>query len=207
MRTLIRCLDTLVRRACGVFEFSDDDDCVLRLQLKEAPHTLHLKDCAVEAGQPVLGLHLWNEHLPPLPPTGPDLAWASQMRRLFMRSLHTVARQMRLDPRLARVRAVGGASALFSPTERPGGVRLMQRLGFTVMPYRSPLGQFGEFWENFYSWWIMWTFNAVSLRHRRLIRLRRTEIWMSTQEFLERYGTDSAKNKRLLTAALGEPQV
>ncbi|UCC64000.1 MAG: hypothetical protein JSV36_02770 [Anaerolineae bacterium] len=99
---------------------------------------------------------------------------------------------MRHDPRLARVRAVGGASALFSPAERPGGVRLMQRLGFTVMPYHSPLGRFGEFWENFYSWWMMWTFNAVSLRYRRLIRLRRTEIWMSTQEFLDRYGTDSS---------------
>ncbi|UCC64001.1 MAG: hypothetical protein JSV36_02775 [Anaerolineae bacterium] len=78
MRTLIRCFDTLVRRACGVFEFSDDDGCVLRLQLKEAPHTLHLKDCAVEAGQPVLGLHLWNERLPPC--RQPALTWPGQAR-------------------------------------------------------------------------------------------------------------------------------
>lgn len=39
----------------------------------------------------------------------------------------------------------------------------------------------------------MWTFNAVSLRRRRLIRLRRAEIWISFDEFLRRYGGDSQR--------------
>lgn len=63
----------------------------------------------------------------------------------------------------------------------------MRRLGFMVLPYHSPLGRFGEFWENFYTWMIIWAFNAASLRHRHLHRLRRSEVWMSVDEFLRRY--------------------
>jgi len=194
MRALVRLLDALLRRAYGVFEFCDDEDCLLRLQVAKAPYTLHLDGRVVEAGETVLAIHLWNEHVPPIPSAGPDLAWASQMRRLFVESLRAVARRMAHDPRLAGVRAVGGATAVFPPAMHASGVRLMQRLGFTVAPYHRPLGRFGEFWENLYSWWIMWAFSAVSLRQRRLLRLQRSEIWMSVEDFLSRYGADRAQS-------------
>jgi hypothetical protein len=190
MRALVRHFDALLRWVYGVFEFCDDEDAILRLQVTRAPHALPLGGHAADAGEPVLALHLWNEHLPALPTAGPDLAWAARARRLLIWSLRAVARQMRHDPRLAGVRAVGGVTVLLSPAERPGGARLMQRLGFAVVPYYNPLGRFGEFWEDFYSWWIMWAFNAVSLRHRRLVHLRRVEVWMSAEEFLNRYGVN-----------------
>jgi YkoP domain len=188
MRALIRHFDAWLCRAYGVFEFSDDENCVLRLQVTRAPHTLHLNGQVVDAGASVLALHLWNEHIPPMPPAGTDLAWAALMKRLLIQSFRSVATQMRCDPRLASVRAVGGVMALLSPAEHPAGMYLMRRLGFTVMPYHSPLGHFGEFWENLYSWWIMWTFNAASLQHRQLVHLCRTEVWMLVEEFLSRYG-------------------
>ncbi len=195
MRALIRRLDALLRRACGVFEFCDNENCLLRLQITQASHTLHLDSQVVETGEPVLAIHLWNKHIPPLPPAGPDLAWATRTRRLFIRSLRAVASQMRHDPSLDGVRAVGGATALFAPGKRAGGAHLMQRLGFKVMPYHRPLGCFGEFWENFYSWWIAWTFNTASLRQRRLIHLHRSEVWMPAEEFLSRYGTNEPEKK------------
>jgi hypothetical protein len=188
MRAVIRRFDAFLRWAYGVFEFTDDADCVLRLQLTKAHRTLDLPGRIIHPGEPVLGLHLWNEHLPPLPRDGPDLAWAIRMQRIFVRSLHAVAEQMTRDVRLSAVRAVGGVTVLLSPAGHPGGVRLMERLGFAVVPYHSPLGRFGEFWENFYAWWIMWTFNAVSLRYRQLVHLQRLEVWMSADEFLSRYG-------------------
>jgi hypothetical protein len=188
MRALIRRFDAFLRWAYGVFEFTDDADCVLRLQLTRARHLVRLPGQVIHPGERVLGLHLWNEHLPPLPPDGPDLAWAIRMQRTFVQSLHAVAVRMTQDLRLSDVRAVGGVTGLLSPGVHPGGVRLMERLGFTVVPYRSPLGRFGEFWENFYSWWIIWTFNAVSLRHRQLVHLQRLEVWMSAGEFLDQYG-------------------
>ncbi len=199
MRALIRRFDALLSRAYGIFEFCDDGNCVLRLQIAETRRTLRFAGQEVCVGEPVLLLHLWNEHVPPLPQGGPDLAWAAQMRRLFIQSLRAVAVQMRQDPRLARVRAVGGSTTILSPDSHSGGRRFMQRLGFTVLPYHSPMGRFGEFWENFYAWWLMWTFNVASLRHRKLLYLHRTEIWMLADEFVSRYGpgeTTKASNNR-----------
>jgi len=193
MSALIRLFDRLLRYVLGVFEFCDDPDCLFRLRVTQAAHPVPLNGDEVPAGAPVLELHLWNEHIPPLPTAGPDAAWATHLRRLLIPSFRAVARQVRHDPRLAGVRAVSGTMAFLSPAEHPGGVHLMQRLGFTVMPHDSPLGRFGEFWENFYSWWIMWAFNAVSLRHRHLVRLHRTEVWMSADEFLSRYGVGKEK--------------
>jgi hypothetical protein len=105
-------------------------------------------------------------------------------------SYRAAARWLADQPRMADVRAVGGVTALIAPDGGGGSVRLMQRLGFEVLPYRNPLGRFGEFWENLYTWWLMWAYNAASLRHRRLLRLRRTEFWMSARAFLERYGRE-----------------
>jgi len=83
---------------------------------------------------------------------------------------------------------VGGATVLFAAGDASSGERLFQRLGFSTFPYRNPLGRFGEFWENLYTWALMWTFNAGSLKKRHLLQLQRTEVWMSTGEFLVRYG-------------------
>jgi hypothetical protein len=188
VRALIRRFDALLSQALGIFEFCDDGNCVLRLQITQSRRTLCFAGQEVRVGEPVLVLHLWNEHLPPIPQAGPDLAWAVRMRRLFIQSLRAAAVQMRRDPRLAEVRAVCGTTALLSPDSHSGGRRFMERLGFTIFPYRSPMGRFGEFWENFYAWWLMWTYNVASLRHRQLLHLRRAELWMPAEEFVSRYG-------------------
>jgi len=191
MRALIRRFDGLIRRASGVFEFCDRAECLLRLQVARAPHDLHLPGgTLVRAGDPVLMLHLWNEHVPPMGPAGPDLAWAARVYRMWLHSLRAVAHWLADEPGLADMRAVGGMTVLITPGDRGSGLRLMRHLGFDVIPYRSPLGRFGEFWENFYAWWLMWAFNAASLRRRRLLHLRRAEVWISVSELLGRYGSN-----------------
>ena len=188
MRTLIRWFDVLFRRAGGVFEFCDEADCLLRLQVARAPHDLYLSDgTEVRAGDPVLMLHLWNEHIPPPGPSGPDLAWAAKIYRMFLRSLHAAAQWLADEAHPTNVRAIGGATVLIAPGDDGSGLRLMRHLGFDVFPYQTPLGRCGEFWENLYAWWLMWAFNAASLHHRRLLHLRRAEVWISADEFLRRY--------------------
>lgn len=184
MRTLIRYFDRLLRHLLGVIEFCDDPEGLLRIKLTTAAHDIPLPDHTVPAGTPVIELHLWNEHVPPLPPAGPDLAWAAHSRRMLISSLRSLARLLEIDARLAGAQAIGGVTVLVSL----GGEGLFRRLGFTILPYRNPLGRFGEFWENFYTWAIMWTFNQASLRQRHLLQWRRSEIWMSREEFLRRYG-------------------
>jgi len=187
MRGLIRRFDGFLRKAYGVYEFCDDPECLLRIRVIPAPHLLTLEAGQVAAGAAVIELHLWNEHIPPIPRAGPTLAWAIQFQRLIIASFRRLAAQMAHDPRLADVEAVIGVTVLISPGGDSGGEKLFRRLGFAVGPYHSPLGRFGEFWENFYSWGIMWAYNAVSLRQRRLLGLHRCEVWMSAPEFLRRY--------------------
>ena len=192
MKRLIRHFDQFLRRALGILEFSDDPECLLRVRVTQVAHSLSLPDGQVPSGAPVVELHLWNEHVPRLPPAGPDVGWAVQTQRRLVASFRAMARQMRRDPRLADVKAVCGITVLFFPGEGSGGEKLFKHLGFTVRPCHNPLGRLGEFFENLYTWCIMWTFNAVSLRQRRLLRLRRSEIWMLTDQFLRRYGADGA---------------
>jgi hypothetical protein len=188
MRAIIRCFDRFARWARSVFEFCDDPQCILRLRLTQTPRELHLPGGVVRRGEPMLEIHLWNEHLPSLPPDGPDLAWGLRMGRMWILSLRRAGQYVRGDPRLSAVRAVGGVTVLLFSGDHFGGIRLMERSGFTVEPHRHSLGRFGEFWQNLYVWGLMWAFNPASIRGRRLIHLRQAEMWMPADEFLRRYG-------------------
>ena len=190
MRGLVRLFDGLLRRAYGVIEFCDDPQCLLRVQLARCRRLLRLTDgTEVRRGEPVLMLHLWNEHVPPMGPAGPDLRWAAGVHWRLIRSLRHMAALVVTDPPLAKVQAVGGATVLFPLDDDGSPARLMRRLGFDVVP-RPPgrLGRCGEFWENLYAWALMWAFNAPTLHRKQLLRLQRTEVWMSRQRLLERYG-------------------
>jgi hypothetical protein len=189
MRAFIKFLDYLIRRASGVIEYCDDPQCIFRVQLAPAPHPVQLSDgTTIPAGAPVLLLHLWNEHIPPIDPAGPDLAWALQTERRLRRSLRRLAEWLTSNPACQDVQAIGGVTVLLSPDGQDGSAQLLRRLGFEFFPCHNPLGKFGEFWENLYTWWLMWAFNPASLRGRRLLHLQRTEIWMSRQTFLARHG-------------------
>lgn len=190
VKRLVRHFDQILRRALGVFEFSDDPECLLRVRVASAARPVFLSDGQVPSGALIVELHLWNEHVLRLPPAGPDFRWAAQSQRRLVASFRALARQMGRDPRLAGVHAVCGITLLFFPGEGSGGEKLFKHLGFALYPCHNPLGRFGEFFENLYTWCIMWTFNEVSLRQRRLLRLRRSEFWMLTDQFLRRYGAD-----------------
>lgn len=189
MRSLVRCFDAWLSRRYGVFEFTQAPDCLLRLQVATARHDISLPDCRVKAGEPVLLLHLWNERLPALAASTANLVWAKNLQRRLLSSLREAARYLGDHPELTDVRAVGGVTVLLGADEREGGARLVERLGFCVLPYRSPLARFGEFWENFYTWVLMWAYNPASLHHRNLWRLRRKEFWISAGDFQRRFCT------------------
>lgn len=190
MRFFVRGIDRLFRLLQGVYEFSTSPTCLLRLRHTQVPHSLVLPDGEIPAGALVVELHMWNEHMPPFSDKGPDFAWALKVQRMSISSFRAVAAHLRGHPRIQEIKAIGGATAMLLPDIPSGGVSLMRRLGFTVFPYHNPLGKFGEFWENFYTWLLIWTFNAASTRHRSPLLLRRSEIWMSTDEFLRRYALE-----------------
>ena len=84
MRALVRRFDRWLSRRYSVFEFSQQPDCLLRLQVAAARRELALPGCRVRIGEPLLLLHLWNERLPALAAPEPGLGWGKAMQRRML---------------------------------------------------------------------------------------------------------------------------
>jgi hypothetical protein len=145
MRLLFRFIDRLLRKCTGVFEFADNPECLFRLQFGTAPHDIELENEVVRAGEPVLFLHLWNDHIVPVSTQATPVTWAIKAARWLRRSFQQIAQFVLEEPRARDVRAVGGSPGFLSSVDRPAGVLFMRRLGFEIFPYHSPLGRFGLF--------------------------------------------------------------
>lgn len=188
MRCLVRCFDRFLQRCLGVFEFTQAEDCILRVQFRRIWHTVRFADGQeVRRGERVLLLHFWNERLPSAQGAS-DLVWATELGKALVRSGQRVAAWLAEDAAWRGVRAVGGVTALVSPDATSASARLMRRLGFELFPYVGRFGRFGEFWENFYAWLLIWTYNPASAKSHHLLDLRRVELWMPIAEFMRRYG-------------------
>jgi len=181
---MIRSFDALVRRLQGVFEFSTDSDCILRLRQAHLPQALSLTEGLFPAGTPFLELHLWNERVPPFPPTGADLAWASQAAHQLRRSLRELAGYLQVEPSWRDTRLLGGTTIL---VDGPSAELMMRHLGFELRPHARPRRRWLEAWQNLYALGLMAAFNPLSVRGMSPGSLRRTDLWMSMGSFLRRY--------------------
>lgn len=193
-RLALRGLDALVSWGYGIWRFSEDPGCILRVGQGRARAPMRLSDgTEVQAGEAVGELHLWNERLPKMPPEGPDLAWATRTWQLWKRSLEVLAQSLEGEPRLQEARAFRGEAVVLPRDEFPW-VRLFQRAGFDVVRLprpRSPWERFAAFWENGYAWALVWTYNPGSLRRKDFFRLERIQIWISRERLCARYGSAS----------------
>lgn len=187
MDVVIKEFDRFLRWSQGVYEFCEQPECILRLKRARAKKTVILSDKLIEKGEPILELHLWNEHIPELPSDGNQLLWASQMKNRLILTFQRLASLLVDDGSYNDIEALFGITVLAVDPATAEPISLFLRLGFEVTPYQNPLGSFGTFWENFYTWWIMWAFNKESLRKRNLFNLRRSEIWVSKEKFISRY--------------------
>ncbi len=145
MWSAVRLLDRILSRIYRVHRFTDDPACVYRISLNRAPHDVALPGFHLAAGAPVILYHIENERVPPLPSTGADLGWALRARRLMEASWHALAVCMQTQPELQDAQAVG-AMTVFGALPGAGSQKLFERFGFTIIPYHSPLGRFGDFW-------------------------------------------------------------
>jgi hypothetical protein len=191
-RRLVLAVDAMLRRAYGVYEYSRDPMCILRLSPLRSRWDLTLADGThVRRGDPLMVLHFWNERLPVMRAGGVDLSWAREMHRRVDASLEMLARHFAERPDLARVVALCGEATFMRSASMSTGVSLLSRLGLEVQPalQRTGLwGRFGAFWENVYSWALVWAYNPASLRGRRPSDLERYWLWMSRRRLIENHG-------------------
>lgn len=140
----------------------------------------------MEAGDPVLDLHLWNEHIPRASRRGAGWTWAAVFLTRLADSLADLAEHVAHDPRMAEVKAVRARIA-FAPSKRLKLRRLALRLGFEL-PCREPAANrhLQDRGEDLWLWALAWAFNPGSLQNRRLLRARET-LWMSSRRLVARY--------------------
>jgi hypothetical protein len=188
----IRVVDRRLWRAQGVFEFSASSECVFRLAIEPAEESVRLRDgVVVERGEPVIVLHFWNEHLPVMPPKGPDFAWANLLRRRMNHSLGEIAAFFEADPRLSGIRAVHARLASPTPGERQTVRRFGERFGFeTIVSAAKPsLSRRVQDWmDKIWSWIMVWTYNPPGLKGRSVMQ-RREYLWISKAALQSRFGS------------------
>ncbi len=194
---LVAAIDRRMRRKLGIWEYSDDPDCIFRVGVAPSHWRVELSDGSViERGEVIGVIHAWNERIPPLPPDGPDLAWARELWRKAVHSLRLLAQVTQEDPRLKDIRGFGWHGILeFSP----GTMRLLERLGLEVyeLPVRSLRDWVEEKTALVWTYLMRRTFNPPSTKGRGMDVLKRRFYWISRERFLALYG---ASNERQATS-------
>lgn len=191
---LVGRFDIVLRRCYGVYEFTSDPRCILRVGLDHARFTVDLADgTRLEAGDTMGVLHLWNEHLPRFPQGGPDLHWAKTLRLRLKVSLAALAEHVACDPLWQDVQAVR-CGAAFSGAMRDGQMqRIAEAFGFEVIPAEvSGLRRAHALGEDFLLWGFARAFNPATLHHQAFFRPRR-DLWISRATLLGRYGRPGSR--------------
>ncbi len=188
----IRAIDRLMRRRLGIWEFSTDPSCILRLGITTAHTRVELADgTVIRPGDTVGVIHLWNERLPRIPASGPDLAWARRFWQLLSSSFHLLAQFLAQVPDLAHIQALGGELPLpFTPAT----VRMLNRLGLEVFAPLSPHGLIERVTDagaRIWTWLLRWAFNPASVHGQRPGDLERRPTWISRRTLLARFGPDT----------------
>lgn len=127
-------LDRWLRRRQGIYEYTTDSRCLFRVEVGRADQALVLADdTRIDVGDPILILHLWNEHIPPMGADGPTMAWARQVSRLAHVSLCDLARYLQQHTELDDVAAICGDMHLGSARQTDQFAHLVSRYGFEVV--------------------------------------------------------------------------
>jgi hypothetical protein len=186
---LIRQMDVVLRRRQNIFEFCTDPRCLLRIALHPTTGEKLSSGVRVQNGGLIGELHLWNEHIPPIPASGPNFAWARLIRWRTAESFALLAESVHSDSRFKNVLVFHARTRLGADQPRHFE-RLMQSFGFerveelTCSNWREQLTGLGEC---LHLWTLLCAFNPVALANHRLIELPFRQLWMSRETLLAKY--------------------
>jgi hypothetical protein len=132
---------------------------------------------------------VWNEHIPAIPPEGPDLAWALAFRRRLGHSLAQLAAHVASSPGTQRLQAFRADLSFGGRYELEQWRAMLERWGFDLVDRESRNGLWGrlaDWGDNMYAWLLVWAFNPASLQGEGPSR-RRDRLWMSRGVLQRRY--------------------
>lgn len=190
-RALVRGIDSLLRRTHGIYEYSQDPRCLLRISPIRSRWDLSLADgTRIAPGELLAVIHFWNERLPPMRPAGVDLQWARAFYRDVRPSLELLSEHLAATPRWHGVRALCGEATFMRSENMSAGLSLLSRIGLEVHPSdrgTASWQRLAAWGENLFSWLLMWTYNPASLRGRTPAAIERYWVWMSRRTLDEKY--------------------
>ena len=124
-------LDRWLRRWLGIYEFTAHRDCLFRVEYCLAEESLLLSDgVRIRRGDPLLKVHLWNEHVPVMGQRGPTIAWARRVSRAMEASLRELARHVAQSDDLDTVVALCADMRLAPAKQCSQLTRIVARYGF-----------------------------------------------------------------------------
>jgi ceramide glucosyltransferase len=192
-RKMIRGVDGLFQKAMRIQAFSDDELCLLRISVDKSHESLILSDgTRVHRRDPIGKIYLWNEHIPQIPPEGPNLAWARAFQRQAAYSFRLLAAHVRDNPDFDDVQAFTGEISFGAPYDPAHATMLARRWGFDVLRQdgaRGLLTRIGDYWEGLYALSLILAFNPGSVEPGKAWKMRRDQLWISRKGLLSRYGS------------------
>lgn len=194
LRRSIFGLDAYLRRQHGIVEFTTRPDCILRIASATAPRALTLSDgTSIRPGDPLLDLHLWNEHVPAIPPGGVTLRWATAAARCARSSLRMLAAETQAGhtPRFVALRGClrFDGRLLQAPFAGCGFDTVIE-----IPP--SAAARLHELGEACLVAMLLWAFNPAGLGHGHLMRPCRF-VWMSRSRLLACHDPQSEPPARI----------
>jgi hypothetical protein len=188
---IIFALDTWLRRRQAVVSYSSHPSCVFRVGVARSRRTLVLRDgTRLGAGQRMIELHFWNEHIPPVTQNGATIRWARQMQKSISTSLRELTRYLSSRPDLRDISVICGNVPSATRAQWRQIEYIMGYYGFeTVMeseplPLRERVHRLGE---NILISLTIFAKNAAALRLDTLMRVR-VPIYLSRRNLEEKFG-------------------
>ncbi len=188
---VLSAIDGVVRRWMGVYEFSDDPQCLFRLERRRAKDAVPLPDgTAIERGETLGIIHLIGDRVPALPPGGADLAWAKRTSRAYTRTFVLLAAHVAETRALDDVRVFGNT---FTIPVTQGSVRMLERVGFMVVreDITRLTSQLHERLARFWTQVLRRAYNPISLENRAGSAYGTLSMWMTRDTLMTRYGPDA----------------
>ena len=180
-------LDRWLCRRFGIYEYSAQRECLFRAEITRAERSVVLCDgVRVQIGDPLLQLHLWNEHVPAMGRRGPTVAWARHTAHLMDASLRELARYLEHSGVSRSVVALRARMRLRTDHQIAQLARIFGRFGFESVVRVEQVSLLRLAGENVLMLLLILATNPVSLR-AGLLRRDCMRVIISTEKFMQLY--------------------
>jgi len=194
LRTGIRMIDALLRRKTGIYEFNASPHCIFRVSEHHLPSPLYPPG-TVPGRDRVLELHFRMDRIPPIPPSGVDMAYAKRLALFGGKSFRMLAAHVQHDPRMADIAGIGALTPCLFAGNLRSGERLAARIGLAMRPQLTANGAVRRFFNDLYAVMLMWAYNPQTLRERNLMQLEWYCLWMDREALLARFAAPPGRDK------------